>query len=210
MKVAVSYISSNYSLDETIKKIVSSKADYIHYDIMDGMYVPNNNFYKKELMNIQDLAFKRSDVHLMVNNPIKYIKYFKNNKYVDIIYAHPKTIIDINKYIKKLKSYNIKFGIVVNPDESIEDFYDILSYVDGILIMTVMPGAGGQDFMSSLIPKIKNIVALKEEYSLTVALDGGINENTIKLVKDIDLDYVVSGSFICKSEDFDESIKLLK
>ena len=211
MKVAVSYISSNYDFYETIKRIDESNADYLHMDIMDGKYVSNKTFNKKNIKYIFNNCKKLVDVHLMVINPDRYLKYFKNDL-VDIIYFHPSTSKNIMKTIYKIKKLNKSVGLVINPDEDINAFVDYFSYIDNLLTMSVNPGAGGQEFIDSTINKISVISnTIKEKnQNILLAVDGGVNSETVKKIDKNIIDYVVSGSFICKSIDYNENINLLK
>ena len=211
MKVAVSYISSNYDFYETIKRIDESNADYLHMDIMDGKYVSNKTFNKKNIKYIFNNCKKLVDVHLMVINPDRYLKYFKNDL-VDIIYFHPSTSKNIMKTIYKIKKLNKSVGLVINPDEDINAFVDYFSSIDNLLTMSVNPGAGGQEFIDSTINKISVISnTIKEKnQNILLAVDGGVNSETVKKIDKNIIDYVVSGSFICKSIDYNENINLLK
>ncbi len=212
MKVAVSYISSNYNLKETINKINISDADYIHMDIMDGKYVTNKNFMSKDIKWIIKNATKNIDVHLMVKNPIKYMKYFKKKKTIKNLFFHVNAEKKPIKLIDKLKKYNISPGLVINPEEDISDYNSFYHIVDRVLIMSVVPGAGGQNFIEDTIPKIKKLAdyKLNNNLSFEIAVDGGINNNTIKSLNNLNIDYVISGSYICKSENYDEQINSLK
>ena len=207
MKVAVSYISSNYSLPETIKLIDNSNADYIHVDLMDGKYVEDNNFDINETVELLSNTNKLLDVHLMTMNPEQYIiKLSKLN--IDCINIHPKTTEYPEQLISIIKSLGFKVGIAINPDEEIKEFDYLFDDVDRILIMSVVPGKGGQEFLTDVISKIDKIIKLKDKYNYTVAVDGGINDKTIDNVKDVDI--VISGSYICKSDDYNKAIDSLK
>ncbi len=213
MKVAVSYISSKFNLKETIKKINLSIADYIHMDIMDGKYVENKNFKRSIIKKVLKNARKKVDVHLMVNNPVKYLKYFKNSYYVKNLFFHPSTCEDVYKMINNLKQMGISPGIVINPNEKIEDFKDLYKDIDRVLIMSVVPGAGGQKYISRSTEKIESLIAYRKKNKETfeIAVDGGINDKTINNLSQLDINYVISGSFICQSDNYNEQIeKLIK
>lgn len=206
MKVAVSFISSKSTFKETIKDINKTTANYIHVDVMDGKYVENNNFSKADIKFLLNHSNKLLDVHLMTKKPEKYLKYFKHPFRVDTIYFHPSSTSNPLKLIKKIKKSGIKIGIVINPDENVEDFNSYLEQVDSCLVMSVAPGAGGQDFIESTVQKILEL----DKYNLTIGVDGGINKDTISNLKNTKVSYVVSGSYICKSDNYEEAIASLK
>ncbi len=212
MKVAVSYISSKYNLKETIKKINISSADYIHMDIMDGKYVENKNFNRFTIKKILKLSKKKIDVHLMVNRPEKFLKFFKKFHFVKNIYFHPSSTKNSAKLIEKIKSMGISPGIVINPDENIEAFINLYKDIDRVLIMSVKPGSGGQKFINKTINKIEDLGLFmkKNKHIFDIAVDGGINDVTIKKLHNLKVDYVISGSYICKSDDYETMIMTLK
>ena len=203
MKVAVSYLDSPDIL-KTLDLIDKSKADYIHVDLMDGIYVPRKNF-DSSITNVLANRKKPLDIHLMVNNPIQYLNYFKNLN-VDSIIVHPKEVPNMNLLIKELKENKINFGIAINPDESVNKFKDLLLVAAKVLILSVHPGKGGQEFMPEVLTKISEIRNINP--NIIIGVDGGINEKTVKLLKDVD--YVVSGSYIWLNDNYDEQIDNLK
>ena len=209
MKIAVSFIKSKYELDKTINEINKTNADYIHVDVMDGEFVPNITCVYNDIKNILSKTNKPLDVHLMVNNPYKYILDYKNLKpySITIHYEIDKNIDDL---IDLIKSYKIKVGISIKPKTSIENIEKYLSIIDNVLIMSVEPGKGGQKFMDSVIYKIDILNKLREEnnYKYTISIDGGINNETIDKVNGVD--YVISGSYICMSDNYQEKINSLK
>lgn len=200
MKVVVSYINSKFSIDETIKKIDESIADGIHVDLMDGFYVNKKN-------NLPDFTniTKPLDIHLMVNNPNIYFPKIISLKPI-CVYIHPSTSASPIEALNYLRNNKIKSGIVINPNEKIDDFQDYFPYVDRVLLMSVIPGEGGQEFIEETFERLKYLKQIQHNFEIYV--DGGINNETIKKVKLAD--GVVSGSFICNSDDFNKQIKLLK
>ena len=209
MKVAVSFIKSKYDLKNTINNIEKTDADFIHVDVMDGKFVSNVNCIYNDVKDVLKNTNKLLDVHLMVENPINYIMDYKNlnPKVITIHREINKNIIDL---IDLIHSYNIKAGISINPKTSIEDIEDYLSIVDNVLIMSVEPGLGGQKFMDSILYKIDILNRLRKEnnYNYTISIDGGINNETIEKVKNVD--YVISGSYICMSDNYQEKINTLR
>ena len=205
MKVSVSYITSKHKKSETIKLIDESMADYIHVDLMDGNYVENKNFTIGEV--IKDLSFvkKSLDVHLMVNNPDKYISKLGMLNINDIIF-HPSASKNIKKTIKLIKSMGFLVGLAINPDEDIHIIDDYLNDIDIVLVMSVVPGRGGQAFIPSVLDKLDYLSNL----DLTVSIDGGINEESIEYLRNKKVDIVVSGSYICMSDNYNKNISILK
>ncbi len=212
MKVAVSYISSNYKLKETIKKINLTSASYIHMDIMDGKYVENKNFKKRTIKKVFKYAKKRLDIHLMTKNPNKYLKYFKKSSLAKNLFFHPSTCDNVHDMIIQIKKIGLSPGIVINPKEKINDFKELYKDIDRVLIMSVIPGAGGQKYKKEITNKIIELIEYRKKHkeSFEIAVDGGINDKTIKELKDLNLDYVISGSYICKSNDYEKQIEKLK
>lgn len=208
MKIAVSYLKSNYNLNETIEKINNTDADYIHVDVMDGKFVKNKTYEYNELKILQN-SKKPLDVHLMVSNPIKYILDYKNLK-PEFITIHSEIDKNIGDFIDLIHSFGIKVGISIKPKTSIETIEGYLNKIDNILIMSVEPGLGGQKFMDSIIYKIDILNKLRKEnnYKYVISIDGGINNETIAKVRNVD--FVISGSYICMSDNYQEKINELR
>lgn len=203
--ISVSYLKSKYSKEDTIKKIDLSIADMIHVDLMDGLYVENKNFTIDEVINDLKDTKKPLDIHLMVNNPEIYIDELAKLKPFAITF-HLDSTKDSDKVIELIKDYNIKVGIAINPDEDIDILDGYLEYIDYVLIMSVVPGKGGQTFINSVLDKVKKL----ENKNILLGIDGGINAESVKYLKDYKIDNIISGSFICMSDDYNEQINILK
>ncbi len=202
--ISVSFLKSKYSREETIKLIDNSNASLIHVDLMDGEYVPNKNFEIADICQLLNDTHKPLDIHLMVKNPLVYIKELvKLNPY--IITIHLDGTPNIEETLDYIKNSGIKVGVAINPDESEHIIDKYIDKIDYILIMSVYPGAGGQEFMPSVLDKVEY---LKDKF--LIGIDGGINEETIKYLKDYPIDIIVSGSYICQSDNFNERINLLE
>lgn len=208
MKVAVSYLKSTLSAEKTIEKITETSADYIHVDLMDGLFVPKKNDDLEYHINLLQNQTKPLDIHLMMIDPIESIKKLQ--------ILQP-TTITVHLEIPKLKeslelldTFKIGKGIAVNPETDIEKITPYLKEINEVLLMSVHPGAGGQTFMPSVVPKITWLKNYRKTHNLqfTIAVDGGINDQTISVIKDVDL--VISGSFICESDDYEQQITKLR
>ncbi len=208
MKVAVSYLKSKYDLKTTIESIENTDADYIHVDVMDGIFVPNNTHDYESLKSVLKDTKKPLDVHLMVDNSIKYIIDYKNLK-PEFITIHSEINQNIEDLIDLIHSYGIKAGISIKPGTDIKEIEYLLEKIDNVLIMSVEPGKGGQKYIDSE-DKINKLKTLREEnnYNYLISIDGGINNETIEKVKDVD--FVISGSFICMSDNYQEKIDELR
>ena len=154
MKVSVSILSNSIKPVDIVKKLDNTKADYIHIDIMDGKFVENKTWTVSEIKKITSCSKLPLDVHLMVENPSKYIEEFAllNTSYIAFNYEAVK---DIDKIINEIKKYGLKVGIAINPETSEEVVFPYLSRIDEVLIMSVHPGKSGQSFIESTLDKIE-------------------------------------------------------
>ena len=207
MKVAVSYLSSK-NIIEDLRKLNVTDVDYIHVDVMDGKFVKNKTMSFSELKEIHRYTSKRLDVHLMVKKPLKYIDDYAtlNTEFI--------TIHIENKYVDKslelIDSYGIKKGLSIKPNTPLDTLDPYLDKIDLILVMSVEPGKGGQEFIESTIDKIKGLKKkLKEHNSKAlISVDGGINDVVAKKLKDVDI--LVSGSYILSNSNYQEQINNLR
>ena len=212
MKVGVSFISSDYDLETTISKIDESSADYIHVDMMDGIFVENANFTVQDLKKIFKNTKKKLDVHMMVCSPNKYVKDFAkmpNVEYLTLHYESHRRPIDV---INMIRHTPMKVGLAINPETKVSHIVPMLNHLDQVLVMSVKPGKGGQKFMEEILYKIETLKELREQngYHYVINVDGGINEETAKLVKEAGADMVVSGSYVCKSDDYNQRIESVR
>jgi len=209
MKVSVSYLKHNQSKEETIEKLNTTTCDFIHVDLMDGIFAGEKNYGREEILKLFQNNQKPLDMHFMIENPSLEIEQFAilNPSYMTI----PKEIPDFQKYLKKIKGLGIPCGLAINPETSLDEAFPYLDEVDQVLIMSVNPGKGGQSFQEEIVQKLKLLKQYREELHLNfvISVDGGINEDTIGFVKDF-VDLVVSGSYVCLSSDFEKQIVSLK
>ena len=189
-------LASNFSsLGEEVTNITKAGADYIHFDIMDGHFVPNLTFGPDTVKFLRKYTRKTFDVHLMINQVDKFlIPFIKAG--ADIISFHPETVKNVNKTIRVIKSYKKKVGLVLNPNIKENKVFPYLNKIDLILIMSVYPGFGGQKFMKSQIKKIKKInkKIKKEKLNIDIEVDGGINVSNAKKVLQAGANILVAGT----------------
>lgn len=208
MKVSTSILSAKDNLKETIDKLNNTSTDYIHLDIMDGVFVENTTWTSDELRGVLINNIKPLDVHLMVRNVKSYVDSFAtlNPEYITF---HYEAIDDIDSMINYIKSLGIKVGISIKPNTKIEEIYRFLPKVDLVLVMSVNPGMGGQEFILGTQIKVNGLKEYKLNNNLDylISVDGGINGDTIKLIRSADI--AVSGSFIIKN-NYEEAINTLR
>jgi len=210
--VAPSILSADFSkLYEEIKAIEEAGADWIHIDVMDGHFVPNITIGPVVVSKIRKTSSIFFDVHLMIENPGKYVEQFAKAG-ADLITVHAEACTDLKPIIKKIKECGCKVGISVNPETSIDTIKNIIGDVDLILVMSVHPGFGGQSFIKDVLPKIKQARNLidKTKRDIYLEVDGGINKENAKLVKQNGANVLVAGNFIFTSNDYREVIQSLK
>ena len=207
MKISVSYLSSK-NIIEDLRKLTVTDTDYIHVDVMDGKFVKNRTLSFSELKEIHRYTNKRLDVHLMVKKPWKYIDDYAtlNTEYITF---HVETK-NVEKTLDLIDSYGIKKGLSIKPETSLDELDPYLDNIDLILVMAVEPGRGGQEFIDNTIDRIKTLKKkLKEHKSKAlISVDGGINEEVAKKLKDVDI--LASGSFVINSDNYQEAIDKLR
>lgn len=201
-------LASDFSnLENEIKKI--QNADMVHMDVMDGNFVPNISFGADVIKSLRNKSSLPFDVHLMINNPLEYIDSFADAG-ADIITFHAESNSDIEKTIEKIKSKNKKVGISIKPKTPAEFLFPYLKHIDVVLIMTVEPGFGGQKFMPEQIKKSLILRNHSPNEKFLIEADGGINFETINIVKKYPVDICVSGTCIFYSPNPCEAIEKLK
>ena len=194
------------NMQDTIKLIDQSKAEYIHFDVMDGDFVPNLTFGPQFILNVRQYSKKTFDVHLMINRVGKFLDdYIKAGS--DIITFHLEIEENINELISKIKINNIKCGIAIKPATPWEDLKPYLNDIDQIIIMTVEPGFGGQKFMDDQLLKINQLRKYISDNKLHVDLevDGGVNYETGKKCVAAGANILVAGSFLFNQENLTEA-----
>ena len=194
------------NMQDTIKLIDQSKAEYIHFDVMDGDFVPNLTFGPQFISNVRQYSKKTFDVHLMVNRVGKFLdNYIKAGS--DIITFHLEIEENINELISKIKINNIKCGIAIKPATPWEDLKPYLDDIDQIIIMTVEPGFGGQKFMDDQLLKITQLrkYISDNKFHVDLEVDGGVNYETGKNCVDAGANILVAGSFLFNQENLTQA-----
>ena len=201
MKVSVSILKKANNYKEEVKKINKTSCDYLHLDILDNTFAPNSSFKLEDFLSLK--IDKPLDIHIMSTNLDYQVKEAikLNPEYITIQFEATK---DIDKYIKLIKSYNIKVGLAINPNTWLFKIKKYLNQVDLILVMGVYAGFGGQEFIPKTIKRLKKLNTFGRKYILS--LDGGVNEDVVKEVKDY-VDIVVVGSYVTATEDYEKQIK---
>ncbi len=196
MKLSCSYLSSN-DKENTIKKLNNSNIDYIHLDVMDGEFVDNKTLDFNRLRNYFYHNKKNIDVHLMVKNVKLYTELYSllNPKYI-IFHLEVGNTLELINYIK---NKNIKVGLAINPNTNINELKPFLDKIDLVLVMSVIPGKGGQSFIESSIDKIKQIRKLNS--NIIISVDGGINNTNIQKIKEAGASMCVVGSYITNNDE---------
>lgn len=208
IQVSPSILSANFAnLSHDILRLENAGADMIHIDVMDGHFVHNITIGPSVIAAIRQVTKLPFDVHLMIDNPLIFVKDFALSG-ADIITIHYELSTDIGILLDKIKSFGCRAGLSIMPSTPIESVYPFLNKCDLILIMTVEPGFGGQDFMMNQLPKISKLSKKISEHDLNImiSVDGGINDSTASLAINAGANVIVSGSYIFRSLDMKKAI----
>lgn len=212
--IAPSILSADFAnLEKDIKKIESAGADWVHVDVMDGRFVPNITIGAPVVKSVRKTTKMPFDVHLMIVEPIKYVEDFAKAG-ADFITVHAEACEDnLEETVDLIKSFGCKAGVSIKPKTSVDLIKNILHKLDLVLIMTVEPGFGGQNFIMDCLPKISVVKKLLEKEKLEhiyIEVDGGINAETAKLAVAAGANVLVAGNYVYKAEDIKKAIISLK
>lgn len=210
-KVAPSILSADFSkLGADVQGICEFGADYIHVDVMDGAFVPNISFGAGVMKSLNNVATIPYDVHLMIEDPDRYIEDFVTPN-TEFITVHQEACRHLDRTIQHIHSTGVKAGVALNPATPIVMVEDVLDKVDMILIMSVNPGFGGQKFIPRALDKIRRLDEIRKAngYDFVIEVDGGVNLQNCEELKSVGTDILVAGSAVFKAEDRKEAIEVL-
>lgn len=210
--ISPSLLSADFgNLQRDIEMLNNSECDWLHVDVMDGLFVPNISFGQPVIKFIKKHSQKPLDVHLMIQEPGRYIEDFKSVG-ADIITVHQEACVHLNRTIQLIKDAGLKAGVVLNPATPVSTLEDIVQNCDLVLLMSVNPGFGGQKFIENTYNKIKQLKELirrKNPYCL-IEIDGGVNLQNAPLLFDAGADVLVAGNAVFKSVNPVGTIKQMK
>ena len=212
IKLAPSILSADFArLLEDVKKVENAGCEYLHIDVMDGHFVPNITLGPAIIKSLRKDVNMVFDAHLMIENPDQYIKEFVDAG-CDLIVVHQEACKHLHRTIQNIKSYGIKAGVALNPATPIETIKYVLEDIDMVLIMTVNPGFGGQSFIESMIPKIKELKSLidKKGLKVDIQVDGGIKPDNVDKVVKAGANIIVAGAAIFNSDDIQHTVDLFR
>lgn len=210
--IAPSLLAADFAnLQSECEMINNSDADWFHLDIMDGMFVPNISFGMPVIEAINKHTLKPLDVHLMIENPDRYIKDFKKVG-ANILTVHYEACTHLHRTLQAIKAEGMKTGVALNPHTSIDLLEPLLEDIDLVCIMSVNPGFGGQSFIEGTYRKVAKLKELITKYNLDtkIEIDGGVTSDNAKALLESGADVLVAGSFVFKSENPTQTIKELK
>ena len=210
-KIAPSILAANFiNLQQDIQMINNSEAEFIHCDIMDGVFVPNISFGLPVVEQVKKIARKPLDVHLMIVNPDKYIQAFAEAG-ASWLTVHYETCPHLHRTVTAIKEQGVKASVCLNPHTPVHLLTDIISELDMVLLMSVNPGFGGQKFIHHTYKKVRQLKELINENNsdCLIEVDGGVNYETGKLLMDAGADVLVAGSFVFNSHNPIETIHKL-
>ena len=211
-KIAPSILSADFSrLADEVRAVEKAGADVIHVDVMDGHFVPNITIGPLVVQGLRKLTSLPLDVHLMIENPERYVEVFSQAG-SDWITIHAEVCPNLKRMIKKIRQLNVRPGIVLKPATPLKTLFPVLDDIDLILIMSVNPGFGGQSFIPATLKKIERLRRIIDQnnYSMEIEVDGGVKIENIRKFSSAGADIFVVGTGIFKTENYEETIKKLR
>ena len=212
MKVSPSILSADFgNLRADIEVMNASEADYLHIDVMDGVFVPNISFGFPVIQAVQKVAQKPLDVHLMIVKPENWISQVRDTG-AEIMNVHQEACLHLHRTIQSIKQAGMKAGVTLNPSTPVSTLVDVIEDLDLVLLMSVNPGFGGQKFIPQAIKKVQQLRQLIDESGskAKIEVDGGVTFDTGKLLAEAGADILVAGSYIFNHNDPAEAVRLLK
>lgn len=208
VKVAASLLAADFTnLSNQILQIESAGVDLLHFDVMDGHFVPNITMGPVILRAVSEITKLPLDVHLMIEDPEKCLQAFIDAG-ANSVTVHVEACNHLHRVIQQIKANGVKACVAINPATPVAEIEPILPFVDMVLVMSVNPGFGGQKFIPEVLNKVRAIKSLKSD--MVVEIDGGVNNETIEQIITAGVDIVVSGSYLLKGGDLKEKVRLLK
>lgn len=212
MLVSPSLLSADFgNLQKDIETINNSKADYLHLDIMDGVFVPNISFGFPVIDAVSKICRKPLDVHLMIVEPQKWIDRIKDTG-ARIMNVHLEACLHLDRTINAIHEAGMMAGVTLNPATPVSLLVDIIEQLDLVLLMSVNPGFGGQSFIKNTLKKVRELKDLKEKFGskAIIEVDGGVNDKTGLLLAEAGAEMLVAGNYVFGSDNPNEKISLLK
>lgn len=210
-KLAPSILSADFcKLGEQIKQLKEADIELLHIDVMDGAFVPSISFGMPVIKSIRKVTEMFFDVHLMINEPIRYIEQFAECG-ANGVTVHVEACNDLHATLSKIKEMDMKCAVAISPNTEIEKIEEVLAEVDMVLVMSVYPGFGGQKFIENTLDKVKKLDGIRKEKKLDylIEIDGGVNIENVKEIVKCGVDWVVAGTAVFNG-NINENIKKIK